>query len=38
LSVTEKINGYVGTAYNGVKLVDGKDIELNKNFIIVKKV
>lgn len=42
LSITEKVNGYVGTAYNGVKLVDGKDIDiaksLGKKFLIVRKV
>jgi len=38
LSVTEQINGYVGTAYNGVKLVDGKDVELNKRYLVVRKV
>jgi len=42
LSVTEKINGYEGTAYNGVKLVDGKDIDIakssGKKFLIVRKV
>ena len=42
LSITEKVNGYVGTAYNGVKLVDGKDVDeaksKGKRYIIVRKV
>jgi len=41
LQVTERINGYVGTAYNGVKLVDGKDIDQlqkTKKVLVVKRV
>jgi len=41
LQVTERINGYVGTAYNGVKLVDGKDIDelkTSKKVLVVKRV
>lgn len=40
LSITEKVNGYIGTAYNGVKLVNGKDVDSSsgKRVLLVKKV